>query len=86
LTASVGERRRTAARQGGGPRLRETIENLHARVEEAKQQGWLGEIAGLKVSLAAANDKLTAMNRLTERHGVAHLGMPDFRPAAGRTS
>jgi len=31
-------------------------------VEEAKQQGWLDEIAGLEVSLAAANDKLTAMN------------------------
>ncbi|MEU5610535.1 site-specific integrase [Streptomyces sparsogenes] len=66
------------------PRLREIITNLHARVDEAKQQGWLGEIAGLEVSLAAANDKLSAMNRLTERHGVVHLGMPDFRPAAGR--
>lgn len=44
-----------------------------------QQQGWFGEIAGLEVSLAAANDKLTAMNRLAERHGVVHLGMPDFR-------
>ncbi|MFE7666399.1 tyrosine-type recombinase/integrase [Streptomyces celluloflavus] len=65
------------------PRLREIIANLHARVDEAKQQGWLGEIAGLEVSLAAANDKLAAMNRLTERHGPVHLGMPDFRPATG---
>jgi len=36
------------------------------------------------VSIAAANEKLAVMNRLTERHGAVHLGMPDFRPATGR--
>ncbi|WP_159031040.1 recombinase [Streptomyces sp. 769] len=46
--------------------------------------GWLGEIAGLEVSVIAANEKLAAMNRLTERHGLVDLGMPDFRPATGR--
>ncbi|MFD9472137.1 tyrosine-type recombinase/integrase [Streptomyces goshikiensis] len=65
-------------------RLREIIDNLHARVTEARQQGWLGEIAGLEVSLGAANEKLAAMNRLTQRHGSVHLGMPDFRPSTGR--
>ncbi|MFF4551173.1 integrase [Streptomyces sp. NPDC001406] len=66
------------------PRLREIIANLHARVDETKEQGWLGEIAGLEVSLAATNEKLAAMNRLTERHGIVHLGMPDFRTVTGR--
>ncbi|MFJ4916680.1 hypothetical protein [Streptomyces sp. NPDC088726] len=40
----------------------------------------LGEIAGLEVSIAAANEKLAAMNR----HGVVLLGMPEFRHATGR--
>ncbi|MFF8769406.1 hypothetical protein [Kitasatospora sp. NPDC015120] len=66
------------------PRLREIIANLHARVTEAQQQGWLGEIAGLEVHIAAANEKLTAMSCLTARHGAVHFGMPDFRAATGR--
>ena len=42
--------------------------------------------AGLDVSIAAAGQKLQAMDQLTARHQVTHLGMPDFGPAVGRSS
>ena len=45
-------------------RLNEIIDNLSARIAEAHQHGWLGEIEGLETSLAAARQKLAAMNRL----------------------
>ncbi len=45
-------------------RLAEIIENLEARLAEAHQHGWLGEVEGLDVSLAAAREKLAAMERL----------------------
>jgi hypothetical protein len=53
---------------------------------EAREQGWGGEVAGLEVSIAAAGQKLQAMDQLAARHQVTNLGMPDFRPAAGRSS
>lgn len=49
-------------------RLGEIIDNLTARIAEAHQHGWLGEIEGLETSLAAARHKLADMNR------IAHLG------------
>ncbi len=53
---------------------------------EARQQGWLGEVEGLKVSLAAATTKLAQLDALAARRDSAvHLGMPGFRQAAGRT-
>ncbi|HET9967813.1 MAG TPA: hypothetical protein VFQ68_06215 [Streptosporangiaceae bacterium] len=39
-----------------------------------------------EVSIAAAGQKLQAMDQLAARHQVTHLGMPDFRPSTGRTS
>jgi hypothetical protein len=68
------------------PRLTAIIANLHERIAEARQHGWLGEIAGLETSLEAANQKLATMRRLAERHRVTHLGMPSFQHAVGRTS
>jgi integrase len=68
------------------PRLTAIIANLHERIAEARQHGWLGEIAGLETSLEAANQKLTTMRRLAERHQVTHLGMPDFGHAVGRST
>lgn len=56
--------------------------NLRARLAEAREQGWGGEIARLEVSIAAAGQKLAAMDQLAARHQVTHLGMPDFRPRA----
>ncbi len=44
-----------------------------------------GEIAGLEVGIAAGQ-KQPAMDQLAARHRVTHPGMPDFRPAAGRSS
>jgi hypothetical protein len=48
-------------------RLSEIIENLTARLTEANQQAWLGEVEGLEASLAAATQKLAAMQRAADR-------------------
>jgi len=67
-------------------RLEEIRDNLTARIAEAEQHGWLGEIAGLQASLAAAEQKLEAMSQLAARHGGStHLGMPDFRTVTAQT-
>jgi hypothetical protein len=68
------------------PRLQEIRDNLTARIAEAHREGWLGEIAGLEATLAAADQKLQAMKQIASRHGVTHLGMPDFRTSVGRAS
>jgi hypothetical protein len=67
-------------------RLSGILDSLRARLAEAREQGWGGEIAGLEVSIAAAAQKLQAMDQLAARHQVTHLGMPDFRPSTGRSS
>lgn len=41
---------------------------------------------GLEVSLAAARQKLKAMDQFAARHQVAHLGMPGSLPVVGRSS
>jgi hypothetical protein len=66
------------------PRLEEIHANLGDRLQEAKEQGWLGEVAAIETTLAAARQKLDAMRAITP--AVTHLGMPDVRPAAGRSS
>ena len=43
------------------PRLTEIRDNLTARIAEAEREGWLGEIEGLHVSLAGAEEKLNQM-------------------------
>jgi site-specific recombinase XerD len=69
------------------PRLVDIRDNLIARIDEARQEGWLGEAEGLKVSLAAANAKLAQADRLAARRTAAvGLGMPVFRDIAGRTA
>src|SRR5450755_4219714 len=68
------------------PRLTGIRDNLHARIAEARQQGWLGEVEGLKVSLGAATTKLAQLDALAARRDTAvHLGMPGFPQAASRT-
>lgn len=67
------------------PRLVEVRDNLHDRITEAGDQGWLGEIEGLQISLAAADSKLTDLDRLTTRQTTVHLGMPTLDRLAGRT-
>ncbi len=38
------------------PRIADIRGNLTARISEAEREGWLGEIEGLKISLAGADD------------------------------
>jgi len=66
------------------PRLEEIHANLIDRLQEAKEQGWLGEVAAIEASLAAAEQKLAAMRDIAARHTTVHLGMSDFRTSAGR--
>jgi hypothetical protein len=67
--------------------LEEIRDSLRARVVEAIQEGWLGEVEGLQVSLAGANDKLRQIDRTLQRHGtITQLGLPVFTRIAGRAS
>jgi hypothetical protein len=68
------------------PRLEEIRANLGDRLQEAKDQGWLGEVAAIETTLAAAAQKLAAMRGLTARRASIYLGMPAIRPSAGRCS
>lgn len=65
------------------PRLEGIRANLLDRLQEAKEQGWFGEVAAIQTTLAAAEQKLATM-RETARGAAVHLGMPDLRSAAGR--
>ncbi|HEU5391584.1 MAG TPA: site-specific integrase [Streptosporangiaceae bacterium] len=67
-------------------RLEEIRDNLHDRIAEAGREGWLGEIEGLKVSLAGTEDKLAQIDATLRRQDQAvHLGMPAFPDIAGRS-
>ncbi len=67
------------------PRLEDIRGNLLARITEAEREGWHGEAEGLKVSLAAAEQKLAQLNALAARRATVHLGMPAFPGIAART-
>jgi hypothetical protein len=56
------------------PRLLEIGDNLKARIAEAKREGWLGEVEGLQVSLAGAEDKLAQLDR--RNANTTDLGIP----------
>jgi hypothetical protein len=57
-----------------------------ARIVEADREGWTGEAEGLRVSLAAAKEKLAQADNTIQRRGVAvELGMPGFPHVAGLT-
>lgn len=51
-------------------RIVEIRDNLTARIAEAEREGWLGEIEGLKISLAGADDKLAQVDRRAGRGPV----------------
>jgi hypothetical protein len=55
-------------------RIVEIRDNLIARIAEAEHEGWLGEVEGLKVSLAGAEDKLAQLDRRS--HTTVALGIP----------
>jgi len=56
-------------------RIAEIRDNLAARITEAEHEGWLGEVEGLKVSLAGADDKLRQIDRRSSS-GPVGLGIP----------
>ncbi|WP_406136836.1 tyrosine-type recombinase/integrase [Streptomyces sp. NBC_01089] len=66
------------------PRLQEIHANLVDRLQEAKDQGWIGEVAAIETTMAAAAQKLEAMRDRAAQPSTVHLGMPDIRTAAGR--
>ncbi len=61
-------------------RLIEIIRNLADRIDEARANGWLGEVQGLQISLDAARAKLLSLDR-TSRAGasITQLGIPMIR-------
>ena len=63
-------------------RLAEIRDNLIARIAEAEREGWLGEVEGLKISLAGANDKLAQIDRRSQPTAAVDLGMPGFPATA----
>ncbi|MFF0408067.1 integrase [[Kitasatospora] papulosa] len=56
-------------------RLVEIRDNLLARIAEAEREKWLGEMEGLQVSLAGAEQKLTQLDRRPP-NAVVDLGIP----------
>ncbi len=69
------------------PRLETIHANLADRLQEAKDQGWLGEVAAIETTLAAAAQKLETMRGTTARAATAmRLGMPDIRRSTRRSS
>ena len=67
------------------PRLVEICSNLLARIEEASREGWLGEVEGLKVSLAAAEHKLAQLDEQARRATTVNLGLPGITNIVART-
>ncbi|TMR98403.1 hypothetical protein EJK15_12640 [Nonomuraea basaltis] len=60
-------------------RIAEIRDNLIARIAriaEAEREGRLGEVEGLKVSLAGAEDKLAQIERRHPASQPVDLGMP----------
>ena len=67
-------------------RLEEIRDNLLDRIAEAEREGWAGEAEGLKVSLAAANNKLAQADTAAARRSeTVSLGIPSYRDIAAAT-
>ncbi len=61
-------------------RLIEIIRNLTDRIDEARANGWLGEVQGLQISLDAARAKLVSLDRTSRSSGsITQLGIPMIR-------
>lgn len=57
-------------------RLIQIHDNLVDRIAEAHLEGWLGEVDGLNVSLAAIRNKLAQLDTHTTRRPLVQIGMP----------
>ncbi|MDJ0325193.1 site-specific integrase [Cryobacterium sp. PH31-AA6] len=64
------------------PRLAEIRDNLADRVTEAKREGWLGEVEGLEISLAGAEQKLAQIDQRPQNGAIVNLGMPTVLDAS----
>ncbi|MGV9870162.1 tyrosine-type recombinase/integrase [Rhodococcus koreensis] len=60
------------------PRLVEIRDNLIARIAEAEREGWHGEVEGLQISLAGAEDKLAQIDNRTRNTTIVELGNPSL--------
>ena len=58
------------------PRLIEIRDNLTARIAEAEREGWLGEVEGLKISLAGAQDKLRQIDSRSRPITAVQMSSP----------
>ncbi|MBJ8343021.1 site-specific integrase [Antrihabitans sp. YC3-6] len=68
-------------------RLEEIRDNLEARIIEAKREGWLGEVEGLRVSYSGVKEKLAQIDGTLRRQTAAtELGMPSVGSISGRSS
>ncbi|MFJ4280132.1 tyrosine-type recombinase/integrase [Streptomyces massasporeus] len=68
-------------------RLVEIRDNLLARIAEAEREGWLGEVEGLQVSLAGAEENLAQLDAQQRRQGpTVFLGFPTLDQIVARTS
>ena len=61
------------------PRIAEIRDNLIACIAEAEREGWLGEVEGLKVSLAGAEDKVAQLDKRTHGQRAIDLGIPTLK-------
>ncbi|MEU0836392.1 site-specific integrase [Streptomyces sp. NPDC005969] len=66
-------------------RIVQIRDSLLDRIAEAEREGWHGEVEGLKVSLAGAEQKLAQLDQRTSQAATVHLGLPTFREVAART-
>jgi hypothetical protein len=66
-------------------RITQIRDNLLARIDEAQHEGWLGEVEGLKVSLAGAQQKLTQLGEQAHPATAVNLGIPVL-PSIAATS
>jgi hypothetical protein len=81
---SIGVDKRIDPAQRG--RLDEIRDNLLARITEAEREGWAGEAEGLKVSLAAATNKIAQADLTAARRAEhVHLGVPAYRDITAAT-
>jgi len=66
-------------------RIIEIVNNLGERIQEARMNGWLGEVQGLQTSRDAAARKLVALDRTiaqaNQAPGSTNLGIPTITRA-----
>jgi hypothetical protein len=67
-------------------RMVEIRDNMIARIAEANEHGWLGDVEQLDITLTAANGKLAQLEERARKAATVNLGIPTFREIAGRTT